>query len=207
MKWSVGITTVPQRAEKLKVTIASIQRAGFGRLQIFEDRRRVGVLGNWVLSAWRMYLENPMADRFLIFQDDVLAVRNLRPFLERGPFPVHGYQNLLTFPVNELGPGWYKAPRNGKSACGLVFDNEGLRHVLSSRHIIDKPRAALNPRQNLDGAIFHALNEIGWKEHVHLPSLLQHNGNDDSTIGHTNYPLASTFPGEDFDALSLLEKT
>jgi hypothetical protein len=39
----------------------------------------------------------------------------------------------------------------------------------------------------------------GWSEYVHMPSLLQHTG-EESTLENGRHVPAGTFPGEDFDA-------
>jgi hypothetical protein len=56
--------------------------------------------------------------------------------------------------------------------------------------------------------IVTAMKRAGWKEYVHNPSLLQHTGDGQTTlgnhIGNDRWPGADSFPGEEFDALSLL---
>jgi hypothetical protein len=54
--------------------------------------------------------------------------------------------------------------------------------------------------------------EAGFTEYVHAPSLVQHTGEVssmgnpwDDTPGAKRYPFAQTFPGKDFDPLTLLD--
>ena len=49
------------------------------------------------------------------------------------------------------------------------------------------------------------MNKAGWTEYVHIPSLVQHAGNDSSTLGNIN-KMATDFPGEDYDAQSFLKR-
>src|SRR5689334_3053216 len=102
MEWSVGVTTVPARAGvMLPRTLASLAAGGFDRPRLFVDGSddvqswkamfrlpascrwpRVKPFGNWVLALWELWLREPDADRWAIFQDDLVCVRNLRPYLE-----------------------------------------------------------------------------------------------------------------------------
>jgi hypothetical protein len=135
VKWSYGITTVPQRLDTtLPATLDSLRRAGFPSPRLFVDgdadvtalrdkfeledvtlRSPCGVraFGNWALALWELHLRVPHAERIAVFQDDILCSANLREYLERVGYPNPGYLNLCTYPVNaELCPrdekGGYK---------------------------------------------------------------------------------------------------
>jgi hypothetical protein len=58
----------------------------------------------------------------------------------------------------------------------------------------------------IDGAIATALNGMGFTEYVHNPSLIVHNGTQSALSGKTWGPIAvaRSWPGEEFDCLSLL---
>lgn len=116
--WAYGVTTVPSRFENLLPrTLASLEQAGFPQPRLFVDGGqsmpahlsgyeatfhdpKVNVFGNWALAAWELYLRNPSAQRYAIFQDDFVTYRNLRQYLESCPYPETGYLNLYTFPHN-----------------------------------------------------------------------------------------------------------
>ncbi|NQT14161.1 MAG: glycosyltransferase [Planctomycetes bacterium] len=185
---------------------------------------------HWLLSAWELYLSNPAADRFAIFQDDILAVQNLRSYLDATPYPDKSYLNLFTFLDNERvirkqPAGWYEAAtirnkRNGQQrGCGalaLAFSRDAMIALLDSGYMARRMQGPLEgyrggrdkggmPRaySYIDGAVVTAMNKIGWREFIHAPSLIQHTGIK-STIGTGRMPLAKTFPGERFDARKLL---
>jgi hypothetical protein len=249
-RWAVGVTTVPSRAKDLlPQTLHSLRGGGFESPRLFVDgcedpvgfardllarspRFDLAVTGrwpavkcapNWHLSMLELFLRDPHADFFAIFQDDLICSRNLRGLIERG-IPPKAYLNLFTYPVNQqeaerqgVKQGWFKAVQRGKGAVGLVFPNAAVKVLLSSFHMINRMGG---PRwfRSVDGGIVQAMNEAGWAEHCHLPSPLQHVGVKscvDKSIGSTgkeelfeeySWPpdwQARSFRGEDFDLLSL----
>lgn len=236
LKWTYGITTVPSRRRGLfPATLASLSRAGFTTPRVFVDGCNdalswerefslsvscrfptVRTFGNWVLGLWELYLRDPVADRYAMFQDDFITYKNLRTYLERVPYPPNGYCNLYTFPSNQsLAPktasggtvdGWYPSNQLGRGAVALVFSNEAVRALLVSLHMVDRPQDAHRGWKAIDGGIVTAFTKMGWKEYVHSPSLTQHVG-DVSSMGNRPHLKAVSFRGEDFDAMELLGET
>lgn len=242
MKWAYGVMTVPERfGELFPRTVRSLAAAGFESPYLFVDgtsnaapwldryslpvtcRLRVKVVGAWILSMWELYLREPNADRFALFQDDFVTYKNLRQYLSKVPYPEKGYLNLYTFPSNHPRPdnkvkdtpGFYEASlcnpdtdqiwQTGRGAIALVFSNEALVTLLSSHSLVLKPKHAAKPDTSIDGAIVNAMNVAGWREYVHYPSLTQHTGVK-STVDprHDNQLTAPSFIGEEFDALDFL---
>jgi hypothetical protein len=236
LTWSYGITTIPIRKYTLLPrTLESLRIAGFNEPRLFMDgidtdytqlyqyqvsQRDIPLkaVGNWILSAWELYLRNPLADRYAIFQDDLITYKNLRQYLDICPFPNKGYLNLYTWPMNyKLSPDerilqnipnvnkgiWYKSNQWGKGALGLVFDNDGFRTLLNSPILLNKPRAEQWADRNIDGMVMEAMYAKDYFEYVHDPSLLQHIGIE-SSMGSKDMPIAPHFKGESLDAMSLL---
>ena len=192
----------------------------------------VMVAKNWVLSLYELYAREPHADRYAIFQDDFVTYKNLRSYLNRW-FPEKGYLNLYLFDSYQLiardqgllKEGWFEAPvgppdwgmfengsrpQFGKSAIGLVFDRQGVVELLKSDHIVTRPQTvetkSSSGKTKIDGGIVAAMNKAGYREYAHWPSLTQHTG-DVSSIRSAHaapFPHASSFRGEDYDALELL---
>lgn len=228
MKWSYGVTTVESRRETLlPSTLASLAAAGFDDPRLFVDgcsdvfpwqafglpltvrHDRVRTFGNWILTLWELYLREPNADRYAIFQDDFVTVRNLRQYLESAPFPDQGYLNLYTFPENQWRceksfRGFFLANQLGKGAVALVFDRRGVETLLGSHSMVMKPQDPHKGHKSVDGAIVHAMQKVGWQEYCHSPSLTQHTGIE-SSMGNRQHAQARSFPGENFDAMSLLK--
>lgn len=230
MKWAYGLTTVPQRMnDLLPRTLASLAAGGFDRPRIFIDdchpeevprdlagtyevttrHPRIRAWGNWWLALWELYIRNPAADRYAIFQDDLVCSRNLRKYLERLKFPDRGYQNLYTFPENAALAGgrvgqWYKSNQRGLGALALVFNHDCVSALLRSRHAFNKPRSADRGHKCIDGGVIDSMTQSAFHEYVHVPSLVQHTSQHHSSIGNPVQPLADTFRGEDYDLLELL---
>lgn len=229
MTWAYGITTVPSRRDTLfPRTFNSLKLAGFDRPHIFIDGRmeaadyrdysdritcrhpNARTAGNWVLSMYELYIREPSAERFAIFQDDFVTSLNLKSYLDRCKYPDKGYWNLYTFPSNQkLCPegntyrGWYPSDQYGKGAVALVLSREALCTLLSQRQLIERFQNKKRGHQAIDGGIVDTFNKIGWKEYVHNPSLVQHTGLV-SSMGNRRHPLANSFMGEDYDLNQLL---
>lgn len=233
LEWAVGVTTVPQRiCLLLPQTLESLRRGGFGSPRLFVDGcddpakyrhfklpctfryPKILAWGNWWLAINELYLRQPFADRYCIFQDDIVCVRNLRQYLEATEFPAGGYQNLIVYPSN-FEPdrrGWYKAPSRGGTrglgAQGLVFDRTAMMTLIGREFmpLTEKPCNREQPERRtkfVDGAVVSKLESFGIMEHVHGPSLIAHIG-EVSAIGNSRQPPTVGFPGQDFDGLSLL---
>lgn len=220
--WAYGITTVPsRRSDLLPKTMTSLREAGFDQPHLFVDGgvfydeypmhlqsprfTKLRTAANWVLSLHELFIREPLCDRYAIFQDDIIAVKNLRAYLDGCQFPDHGYWNLYTYADNQAlakGNGWYLSRQNGLGALGLVFDKAGVISLLTNPMIITRPTDLANGWRNIDGGIVTAMRTRNYQEWVHSPSLLQHTGTI-SAIGNGPKPLAPSFPGEDFDATLL----
>jgi len=223
--WAYGVTTVPERIDSglTKQTLDSLANAGFHRPRIFIDGKptdtsSLGTLektihvpplrtfGNWWATALELYLRQPRADRYAIFQDDFITYRNLRRYLESCTYPSNGYWNLYLFPENKIEgkTGWYNSPlNNGKGAVATVFDNATLRHVMTYQSFVDKPMSKTKSHSSVDGAIVTVMRKTNRLEYVHNPSLVQHTGKV-SSMGNKIHPTADTFLGAAFDALELM---
>lgn len=243
--WAVGLTTVPSRRDNLlPATLESLKAAGFDNPRLFVDgctnreaiwweeqfglevtarNPRIRTFMNWVLGIAELYGRQPQADRYAMFQDDLIAVGGLREYLESCAYPdgqdrrPTGYWNLLTFPENQaLAPknerggtleGWFKSNQKGRGAVALVFNREAVLRLLTSyQHIIDRPlTSGKRGWSAIDGGIVDALRKQGWSEFCHSPSLVRHTGQHGhpSTMGHQPFPVDESFPGESFNALTL----
>ena len=230
IKWMSGITTVPERFNSLlPQTLQSVTRAGFTIDRVFVDGGgkqipsyldsipltlrdpTIRTFGNWVLGIAELYIREPTADRYIMFQDDLVIGLNVKSYLDKCQFPDHGYWNLYTTPESHdlvsdpTKGGWVKSHQRGRGALALVFDNEGLRKLLSHAHMIDRPRHASRGWRNIDGGIVTAMNKTEYNEYIHFPSLVQHTGHNSSSMSNRQHPLCTNFLGENFDYMSLLK--
>ena len=74
----------------------------------------LGIYGNWFLAMCELFAREPLCQRYVVFEDDILACSNLREYLERCPYPEDGFwncytssdnHNLLTT-IEDRGVGW-----------------------------------------------------------------------------------------------------
>lgn len=254
IKWAYGVTATPKRKnDLLPRTLSSLADAGFPSPRLFvdgilnseatewEDRfnllvtpryPKVRTFTNWVLALAELYLREPTARRYAIFQDDIVCCLNLRQYLDLIQYPdgrdgkPRGYLNLYTFPQNEelaavenresndskgesskVEPkkmvGFYPSDQKGKGAQALVFNRECVQDLLTQTHMIMRVQDVTRGHKAIDGGIVTALAKVGWIEYVHYPSLVQHTGMQ-SSMGNMPQPLAPSFRGEDYDALQLV---
>lgn len=227
--WMYGVTTVPERRKDLlPKTLKSLEGAGFPNPIIFVDGDwdwkswndefklhcvmrypKMRVFGNWVMSLAELYLRNPNANYYAIFQDDMTTSKNLRQYIEAIEYPEKGYLNLYTFPRNQIlakgKVGFYLSNQKGKGAVGLIFNVEAVQILLTHNHMVGRVRDMVLGHKFVDGSIVESMKKAGWKEYVHNPSLVQHHGFK-STTGNPKHPQATSFKGEDFDLLTLLRK-
>lgn len=227
MEWQVGLTTVPERRyAELPSTLRSLRHGGFTGIRLFVDgdcsesdyaslglqctfrKPRIRTWGNWWLGFQELFIRNPNADRYIMFQDDISCVRNLRQYLEQSPYPENGYCNLVTYQQNDKPDtkGWYRTIGwRGLGAQALMFDQNAAATLLT-RQMDDwtlRPKDLKRGHQGIDGAIALKMETFGVHEFVHSPSLVTHVG-DESTLGHRQQVMSESFPGEDFDAMDLL---
>jgi hypothetical protein len=96
--WAYGVTTVPSRRnDLLPETLCSLCEAGFDAPRLFVDgdndpkgwEREFGLEttcryptirthGNWILALSELFIREPHAERYALFQDDLITYRNLR---------------------------------------------------------------------------------------------------------------------------------
>jgi hypothetical protein len=220
------VTTVPvRRDDLLPRTLASLAGAGFDRPRLFVDgppgshdnlgldvtyrNPPVRAFGNFYLGLLELAIREPRADRYAIFQDDLVICANARQYLEACENPPRGYWNLYTFPHNlrrcNGHEGWSHSDQMGKGAVALTFSREAAKTLLCQWHMVVKPEDPKRGHKNLDGCIITAMKAVGFKEYIHNPSLVQHTG-DKSSIGNSMHLKADSFRGEEFDALELVKK-
>ncbi|HUY36903.1 MAG TPA: hypothetical protein VMV69_29560 [Pirellulales bacterium] len=209
-RWAVGVTTAPRARPTLDESLDSLHKAGWGRPRLFAEpctvlpecrrdlpvSRRDGKLGafsNWYLGLTELFLREPLADAYLMCQDDAIFAVGARDYLE---------QNL--WPGTEVGvvsiytpSHWSKAPgvlaesrgfhhvRHGWESWGAlayVFPNRSLRALLVDPLFVNhRHHGAAEGQRNIDSVVGAWCESAGLAYYIHMPSLVQHIG-DTSTI-------------------------
>lgn len=229
---TTGIITVPERRHvTLPRTLASLAAAGFDNPRLFIDGAesdaaycdlglptstrfpRMRVAGNWTLSLMELYLREPNADYFAMFQDDCIACRGLREYVQKCRWPGKGYLNLYTVERNAKRlprgqTGWHESDQRGRGAVGLVFNRESVTKLLANDFLVCRIQDQHRGWRLIDGGVVTAMKNAGFKEYVHSPSLVDHIGQESTWKGDISkqwYSKAADFPGEDFDATTFLQ--
>jgi hypothetical protein len=241
MRWAYGVTTVPERAENLlPKTLASLVAAGFDKPRLFIDGSeelrlyrqfnlectfrfpKVRAYGNWIMGVWELFLRDPKAERYAMFQDDLITYPNLRQYLDACTYEDNTYWNLFTLRSNEPSflkerglpypdkshIGFYNSNQRGRGAVALVFSRQALMTLLNHQHMIDRINDTQRGHRAIDGGVVEAMTKAGYRELVHSPSLVKHIG-EESIIGSTDPDHMKQKPinlwnGDKFDAASLI---
>lgn len=211
MEWAYGVTTVPERISNgcLSATLQSLEKAGFGAPHIFVDaavdeegqlrvpgwvydypvtvrHRRMGIHAHWVLSFAELCFLAPKADRFALFQDDIMMNEGTREFLESYRIPEHAYLNLFTSPRNKVknAKGFRPAKHRCHGAHALVFPQAAARELLATKSIM-KYMANHRCGEGVDIVIAMSLKKRKHRPFVHHPSIIRIIDTP-STVGHVN---------------------
>ena len=203
--------------------IARQYEAAFPSLSITVRSPNARPFANWYLAALELYLRVPLADRYALFQDDIVVCRNTRAYLESIPYPEKGYCNLYTHtatnePLIAGKVGWIEGGltnpppplgtnanrwQAGRSATALVFNRAAMQALLTAYAMVDHATDSTKGWRKVDGAIVNAMNQAGFREYVHAPSLAQHTG-ERTSMRSLPQKYAASFPGEEVDALEFL---
>jgi glycosyltransferase involved in cell wall biosynthesis len=163
---------------------------------------KAGAYQNWLLAIWELFLRQPEADFYAMFQEDITLCRGVREYLESIPLPADGYLNLFCWPQNErLTTGFHVSSQRGLGALALVFPQSVLVSLLSSGHLVERMYGdRVRRNKYIDGAVITSLNKCGILEYVHSPSLVQHVQIESSLDPNKPHQQAPTFPGAKADA-------
>ena len=199
MRWSVGVLTAPRPRSRLAETVRSLAQAGWSDLTlraepgtpVAQDRRGVRVvvndrrLGphlNFRTTLHGLLTEQPAADAYAVFEDDILVTKNLRSWLEsRGLWPSDrvGVLSLFTAAVNDRPEdGWHPCvglPGRAYGAQAFVFPPDCARAYLA----MPQPRSTWGQQDYWVG--WWCLKS-GLEYWMHSPSFVRHIGDASSII-------------------------
>jgi len=211
-QWAVAMLTAPRGEPKIEQTLDSVFRAGFEHVHLFAEpgawipecdhaltitqrAHRFGTFLNFYSALTSLLHDQPDADAYVIFQDDIVLAEGLREWCENQLWPHdNGVVSLFTPRLHSSsGVGWQVVSPGYQRVCGaqaLVFRRDILHRFLSDPHVIPK----LNHRQEYDDATLGGwLSREGCGLAYHTPSPVQHVGKVSSlfTEGHDQRNLAN----------------
>ncbi|MES2789464.1 MAG: hypothetical protein V4719_07570 [Planctomycetota bacterium] len=204
------MTTAPRRIPTLAESLASVAAAGWSSLRLFAEpgslipkewshlpvswRDQVlGAYPNWLMGLQELYLRQPHADAYLMFQDDLLMAADTRRYLEYAlwPNPEAGivslycpshHGNAADAGFHRLDPGW-----GAWGALAYVFTPESLLGLLSDYRVQCHRRyGRANGLKNIDSVAGEWCLRTGRPYYVHVPSLLQHTGSASTLYTRAN---------------------
>lgn len=208
-KWAVGMTTAPRSKPTIFRCLASVHAAGF-RPTIFAEPGSIVtgldapvILRTERLGCWRNYVQtlrdllrlNPTAEAIMIWQDDVVACRDLREFLEHDLWP-----SITTGVVSVYSPEEYesgeavgidKRRRMVLGVCAAIYPRAVAERLVSPEFASDW-RGCHNPKGHVaephlkkaaDAWVADCLARMKLGVYHYRPSLVQHL-DAPSSIGH-----------------------
>ncbi|OYV82861.1 MAG: hypothetical protein B7Z73_16735 [Planctomycetia bacterium 21-64-5] len=199
------MTTAPRARPTLERSLASLIAAGWNGPRLFAEPhtalqerfadlpitwrdRKLGAFPNWYLGLSELYLREPLADAYLMCQDDAIFAEGSRSYLEQHLWPAAevGVVSIYTPTHWSRGrPCGFHVERHGWASWGAlayIFSNKSLRALLAHPLAIEHRR--LGPAgglRNIDSVVGAWCQAAELPYFVHVPSLVQHIG-ETSTI-------------------------
>jgi hypothetical protein len=151
--WAVGVTTAPRRQSHLDECLDSLAQAGWSRPHLFIDGaisrsdkystlpatsrdEQIGAWPNYYLSLLELLMREPLADAFLMVQDDALFYcrENIRNYLEELLWPgdTPGIVSLYcAAPDTQKESGWFRYQGPWKySSIAFIFPREVAQRLV-----------------------------------------------------------------------------
>lgn len=194
--WAVGVTTAPRREPTLAHCLQSLAEAGWKEFRLFAEpgveipadlpasRRdeRLGAFPNWYLGLTELVLREPLADAYLMCQDDVLLAANLRAYLERTLWPCERVGVVSVYRPSHYeknGHGFQIEDRGWETwgALAYVFPNPSARALLCDPLVVNhRHHGPAKGMHNIDSVVGSWCLRSKLPYFVHVPSLAQHIG-------------------------------
>lgn len=229
-QWAVGVTTAPRAEVTLGRCLDSLECAGWSDAWLFAEpgtllpdrvnlarvtqhAHPLGAWSNWLLGLAELCQREPLADAYLMIQDDVVFCQNLRSYLEHVLWPVEAVGVVTLYnprASHDDETGFQRLPTAGglPGALALAFPNSAARQFLADSQIWNhKWRNAPTAAKLIDVVVGQWAERVNLPAWAHVPSLVQHIGDRTTLWGQAEDAQprrARTFAGELFDARSLL---
>jgi hypothetical protein len=220
MRLVCAVLTAPRPTSLLRQTLDSLDAADYSYPVIFDGTpprfARPSPAGCTAanLAMYRDALarlaDTPGVEGLLAFEDDVIVCQGLASYLAQSPWPEDPAKIAIVSPYcpeaySNYGtpmPKWHR--EDGRSTLA------GSQAWIYPRHFLEKLVEFIQPDEPLGIDVVVGQCALKHDLHIwyHVPSLVQHMGICNSSVGYTEdlgtIYHAATFPGEDFDARSLL---
>ena len=220
-KLTIGLTTSPRRQPTIFKTLDSLNKSGWEKVHIFAEpesplpnssilsrrKNQYGAWANWFYGLKELYetYDQPL---YGMWQDDVVICRNTAAYIEslcEWPSDVCCF-SLFT-PQMYVGSAKWNRINEGSRlwmAQCLFFPKGVVKEILDSYEVW-----RFSGKHGIDNRVGLFAKYTNRAVYFHSPSLCQHIGETSTiwpNIGVDNDRSASNFVGEDFDALSFIQK-
>jgi hypothetical protein len=203
--WAVGVTSAPRRRPTLDWCLDSLIRAGWETPRLFLDsavtiadrfadlpvslrESKLGAWPNYYLTLVELLMREPLADAFLLVQDDVVVCdqQNLREYLEEALWPddpLAAVSLYCSSAYTQAAAGWHAIePPWVWGAQAFVFPRESAKRFVADPLVLEHRWSHRNRGlTNIDTVIGNWAALYGLPVCYPSPSLAQHVG-DTSTL-------------------------
>lgn len=213
MNLQTTIVTAPRKRPTLENTTRSLKDAGFSDLLTFHDTQTRGQFWAYYHALAALVDVHPVANAYLVAEDDVVFCRGTRRYLDETLWPEPPEKIGFCSLYRPGGPravgqrGWFQSrTRRGECCCqAWVYPAATARMLLNDLRNECRPGVIGG-----DYIVSRWMAIKGLSVWFHGPSLAEHIAPArNSVVGNTRKTRVRTsrdFPGEDFNALSLLPK-
>ncbi|HEX7375605.1 MAG TPA: hypothetical protein VF278_00760 [Pirellulales bacterium] len=199
------MTTAPRARPTLERSLNSLISAGWTTPRLFAEPHtrlpesstalaiswrdgKLGAFPNWYLGLSELFLREPLADAYLICQDDALFAAGSREYLERTLWPAADLGVVSIYTPTHWSrnqPRGFHVENRGWASWGAlayIFPNQSLRALLAHPLLLlHRRHGAAEGMRNIDSVVGAWCVAAGLPYFVHVPSLVQHIG-ETSTI-------------------------
>jgi hypothetical protein len=202
-RWAVGVTTAPRPRPTLALCLDSLFRAGWETPRLFVDsavtipdrfndlpvtlhETRLGAWPNYYLALVELLMREPMADCFMLVQDDVIFDDRylLRAHLEEILWPADPIGAVSLFcskAYTRPTSGWHQLEEPWVwGALVFLFPRESAERFVTDREVLGHRCRGAEGLVNIDIQIGRWAHENGLPIFFPTPSLVQHIGDASS---------------------------
>lgn len=174
----------------LPATIASLHRAGITSVTVFSDAGEHGPTRN-LIRALSILSGDNRHDFVLVVDDDLEFHPEAFTNLWKGVVPFKSVRSLWTIEQNiphadRDQRGWVKVdPHLHLWGGAVVMERERAKMVASTMRVMltEMPDLVTKP----DATLYEAIRIMGYNLYFHVPSLADHIGMQESTIGNDHH--------------------
>lgn len=198
-----AVTTCPRKVSTLHATLNALDRAGWDEPLIIDDQhKRRGAAGNWLVALTDLYIQQPNAQRYAIFQDDIDVRAHARAVVDALEMPPRA--GVLSLYV----PAKYTARTSGVhrhdkliGALALILPAGPVRELLASGMLASYRATGPNDGRYLDVKLGEWMQEQDYAIYYYHPSLVQHTGEHSTLYPNVGATISNNRRSAEYDNL------